>query len=440
MHLLTLGCVVPFVAHAIWTRTAVPLTLDAEQARRTSDQATEVARHVERELARLDVLLDTAAGQLQRSADLTLASDALADHGNSLTSRISIGVLDSVGVPVASLGGSAAVIDAVPVERRRRIVSSVTSAEAERARSHVGSMIDVRSPRAADDSVALILVRPVTAGRARCDCLGDVSGALIIAITESDARAMLGPYDGIPGTVVTVLDTAGATVAGTDARRWRSANDIWQDGRTSTRDSRSTDSAAIGVDGIIRTVASAPIAARPWRVVVGVPTLVAARVDTRVRDALLLAAGGLMLASVGLTATWRSFTTSMLRIIADLMPFASRGDGRPEPAQTADAPGDTTSDIALPKTAAPDPDRQADTTETFAMMAALAEFARATAGQPELQSAALARLQQLAGETPVRETSVHDTPEPVVGPGIIVTHLRIADDQVRFDTMPPTRV
>jgi hypothetical protein len=434
VHLLTLGCVVPFVAHAIWTRTALPLTLDAEQARRTSDQATAVARHVERELARLDVLLETAAGQLQRSADLSLASNALADPGDPLTSRISIGVLDSVGAPVASLGGSAALINAVPVDRRRHIVSSVTSGEPERARTHVGSMIDVRSTRAADDSVAFILVRPITAGRARCDCLGDVSGALMIAITEAGARAMLGPHDGIPGTVVTVLDTAGATVAGTDARRWRSANDVWQDGRTSTRDSRSTDSASVGVDGIIRTVASAQITARPWRVVVGVPTLVAARVDTRVRDALLLAACGLLLASVGLTVTWRSFTTSMLRIIAELMPFASRGDGRPKPVLAADAPRASTGDMASR------PARQTDTGETFAMMAALAEFARATADQPELQSAALARLQQLAGESPVSGTSVRDTPEPVVGPGITVTHLRIADDQPRFDTMPPTRV
>jgi hypothetical protein len=100
----------------------------------------------------------------------------------------------------------------------------------------------------------------------------------------------------------------------------------------------------------------------------------------------------------------------------------------------ADAPRASTGDMASR------PARQTDTGETFAMMAALAEFARATADQPELQSAALARLQQLAGESPVSGTSVRDTPEPVVGPGITVTHLRIADDQPRFDTMPPTRV
>ncbi len=434
MHLLTLGCVAPFLAHAVWTSTTLPLTLEAEQAQRASEQATTVARQVEQELERLDALLDSTAVQLDRSADLTLPFETRAADGDPLTSRISIGLLDSAGARVASLGGRGAVIDAVPLERRRRIVSSVTGTDWERPRTDSGSIVNVRPLRVAYDSVALIMARPVTAGRARCDCLGDVSGALIIAITDADARALLVPQRGTDGTVVTVLDTAGATVAGTDARRWRTAEDLWHDSRAATRDSRSTDSAAVGADGIIRTVASAQVATRPWRVIVGLPTLVAARVDTRVRDALLLTACGLLLAFTGLAATWRSFTRSMLRIIAELMPYASRGNGRPLPAHT-DAATASGGDMAAPDASAHRPDRAAETAETFALMAALAEFARATAGQPELQSVALARLQQLAGET-----SVHDTSKPVVPPTIAVTHLRISDDQVRFDTMPPTRV
>ena len=462
IHLLTLACVAPFVLHAVWVAERPPAA-DTRQAQHSVQRATAVAQHVDRELQRLDDLLDSASMQLQRSAEVARSDQMAIAPGDPLMSRISIGLLDSTGRRVAQLLGSDAVVDGISADRRRAITAPALRSVHGVPGAPRTTLVNLRAAGTPFDSVALIIGRKVTADDARCDCLRDVNGAVIIALTDAALREMLGSNHDADAAVVTLLDSNANTVAGTEARRWRTAADMAGAGQTASRHSGWTDSAEVGADGVIRSVGFATLKSRPWLVLVGLPTLVAARVDNRLRDTMLLAVLALVLASGALEVTWRAFTRSMLGTIVELMPFAARAPSRPDAKgigavlDLADA-GESSA-VRAPHDVDVAANQSAEMVESFALISALAEFARATADQPELQSVALARLQQLASERSARpdraDAAPADTEMRGSGTGfsgaavnahalielpiVTVKHHRISGDQARFDTMPPTR-
>jgi hypothetical protein len=451
VHLLSLLTVTPFVAYALWQAGIAPgIAVDVAQADRAQGRASALALHADSALRGLDILLDSGIVALDRSGEVTLETRGPVTGIAAMKTGMVMTFLDTAGNSVATISGEQAIVRGMAAARRRGMVADALRRARMNDRAQRRSSVDIRPQHAIKDSARLVLVRPLPALPARCDCLRDVDGTLVLALTDAGVRGLLGTDAYTGDSTVSVLDSTGNTIAGREANSWLRSEDI---ARTVAGGSSVSDSARASADGAMRFVGYAGLATRPWQVVVGIPLLVTAAADTRVRDAIVLTVLSLLLAWIGTELVWRRYQQSMLRIIAEVIPISSpRAQGRTQVAAPlmAASPAPRVADASGARA---DRATLAAESDTLAAIAALAELARATADQPELQSAALARLRELAAgqardhdteraaQFPARAAR-HAAPvtTEVVAPlpAMKVRHLRIRRDQRRFDTMPPT--
>jgi CBS domain-containing protein len=451
VHLLSLLTVTPFVACALWQAGIAPgIAVDVAQADRAQGRASALALHADSALRSLDVLLDSGIVALDQSGEVTLATRGAVPVRDAMKNGMVMAFLDTAGNSVATISGEQAIVPGMAAARRRDMVAEALRRARMNDRAQRRSSVDIRPQNAIKDSARLVLVRPLPALPARCDCLRDVDGTLVLALTDAGVRGLLGTDAYTGDSTVSVLDSTGNTIAGREATAWLHSEDIV---RTVAGGSSVSDSARASADGAMRFVGYAGLTTRPWQVVVGIPSLVTAAADTRVRDAMVLTVLSLLLAWIGTELVWRRYQQSMLRIITEVMPISSRmAQGRTQVAAPL-MEASTAPHVVDLGGAGADRATSAAESDTLAAIAALAELARATVDQPELQLAALARLRELAAgqahdHDPARaaqapaQAARHAAPvttevaAPL--PAMKVRHLRIRRDQRRFDTIPPT--
>ncbi|MCC7054093.1 MAG: PAS domain-containing protein [Gemmatimonadaceae bacterium] len=281
-------------------------------------RARAVASLMDERLRTVDDLLDSAMVQAARPGIGDRRIEIVDPRPNPLATTLTIAVLDSAGRRRRTFLGDADRVTAVPAERRAALVAPALAGRAASAGSALPTIVDEGLSRAAADSIAMIIVRPLLPRAVPCACLADTIGAVVALLSDKGIQSLLGS-DTLPENAVAVLLGRSGEPLGRIARpaRWidRGAGDSsvlatggQRDGVISVR----------GGDDASRLVGFATLERRPWRVYVGLPSEAAmAGSNDRLRDLALLALVALAIAGFGVTIVLRAFTAPVQTLIAD---------------------------------------------------------------------------------------------------------------------------
>lgn len=291
-------------------------------------RARTTSRELEENLASIDQLLDTAMAQLSSRGTPSLSGPPTDSVPISLSSSLIVAALDSTGNRVGMFLGSAATVDGIPQARRSSIVATAIE-NARRSRTGtVGWFADEGDERNTKDSVALIVVRPVTPGATPCGCLADSASAVVAVLTDHAVRALL-MSDSLPnGSAIQLTGSAGGPIGrlGTSDRLVSAdARDSLVAAAAAHRDGTIE---LQGPDNTSRAIGFSRLQRLPWKVFVGLPTTGTNAVpDQRIRDSLMLALLALVIAGVGLIRADKGANGPIQTLIRDTSRMAAGGAG-----------------------------------------------------------------------------------------------------------------
>ncbi len=320
------AAIAPFVLYAALSG-ARARSVAISTLRETSlSHARAVARSLDARLSSVDQMLDAATVQVRLPRVDTRVPQSTTSGDTFLDSALSIALLDTSGRRAGLLIGSASRIDSIPLARRRTLVLSALSSTLQSPirGSTSSTYVDEGIVRTERDSIAMIIVRPVVRGRIRCNCPADASGAVVAVVSDAAVRTLLGS-DSLPEGGVAVLTGRSGGLLGRPQ-----APERWTE-----RDSRDTAVVAAGVaregvleldgqDGVRRSVGFAALKRLPWRVYVGVPqSSSTGRLNSQLRDALMLAALALAIAVLGVIVASRSLGGPLQTLVADTKRLAA---------------------------------------------------------------------------------------------------------------------
>jgi signal transduction histidine kinase len=298
--------------HALRGRSTVsPAVQSATVAR-----ARATAAHVDEQLKLVDQLLDSAMAQVRRPGRQLRAPQLSDSLNRSLASTLTIAVLDASGRRAALVVGDGARIDGIPLARRTVAVGTAIGSARRRAAGATGSatFVDEGDTRADNDSIALIIVRPITRSGTRCDCLADAPGAVMAVLSDRTVQHLIGGDTLSSGALAVMTGSVGARLGRPSLATGWTGRD--------TRDSAVLASSVLregvvqveGDDGVRRLFGFSALARLPWRVYIGAPVTAAAAAPAHLfRDLLLLSLLAAVIAVVGIMLATRTVTHAPLQ-------------------------------------------------------------------------------------------------------------------------------
>ena len=307
----------------------------------TVARARATAHELDNSLVLIDGLLDSAASQLRSRGAPSLSGAPMDSVPLRLSSALVVAALDSIGTRTGTFHGSGATVDGIPLARRSTLVATAIENARRSKTGTVGWFADEGDERTSRDSVALIIVRPVTraADTPLCSCLADSASALVAVLTDNAIRALLGT-DSLPkGAAVMLAGSHSAAIGKAPA-----AN-LWID--ADSRDSLSEALATqrdgsvelLGADKAPRTLGFSKLQRLPWRVIVGLQAAtVSTLADKRIRDTLLLALLAMAIAGAGLWSSDKGLDGPVQTLLRDANKMLSGGVGLRS--EVAGMPGD----------------------------------------------------------------------------------------------------
>jgi signal transduction histidine kinase/HAMP domain-containing protein len=299
------------------------------------DRARQAARGVDDRLASVELLLDSAISQARRSRNGSLQG-ILADS-SELSRALTIAVIDTSGSRKALFLGDGRRIDGIPMARRSSLATMAIANARLAATDDVESFVDEGRGRSADDSIAMIIVRPLARAASGCDCLAAEPGAIVATLSDRAIQLLLASDSTTEGAVIALTGSSG-----------------WQLGRLATperwtdRDVRDSNTFGgmlekegtldmLGPDNVQRGVGFAVLKRMPWRVYVGTPMSTPAAAK-RLRDSVALALLSLLIAGIGATLAARRITVPLQTLAADAKRIAAGASSHRT--ATAKEPGD----------------------------------------------------------------------------------------------------
>ena len=324
--------ITPFVLygalHAIRGRSGVSTLVQAE----TLAQARVTARHLDAQLQLIEQLLDSAMTQVHRPGR-PLQPPQLSDSLNrALANTLTIAVLDASGRRTGLVIGDGARVDAIPLARRTIAVGTAIGSARRQAASSTAAatFVDEGDARSDADSIAVIIVRPITRSRTRCNCLADAPGAVMAVISDRTVQHLVGG-DTLPaGGLAVMTGSVGGLLGRPMLPGGWSDRDTRDSAVLSTRVQREGLLQLQGKDGARRTFGFAALDRLPWRVYVGAPLSAEASAPAHVlRDLLLLSLLALTIAAVGVVMAMRRHALSPRTSLATVLA------PRPESVRTA---------------------------------------------------------------------------------------------------------
>ncbi len=401
----------------------------------TLAQARITARHLDAQLQLIDQLLDSAMTQV-RQPGRVLQPPQLSDSLNrALASTLTIAVLDASGRRTGLVLGDGARVDGIPLARRTIAVgTAIGSARRQAASSSTAaSFVDEGDTRADADSIAVIIVRPITRSRARCNCLADAPGAVMAVMSDRTVQQLVGG-DTLPARGVAVMTGSVGGLLGRPMLPggW-SDRDTYDSALRSTSVQREGMLQLQGKDGVRRQFGFAALDRLPWRVYVGAPLSAEASAPAYVlRDLLLLSLLALTIAAAGVVMAMRphalSPRTSLAAVLAP-RPESVRttvpAAAATRPAATSTAAMSTAAMSTAAMSTAATGTAPMSTAATNAAPASAAATRRVSTNSAESTAPKSAAARPAAAKTPVAAPRAKTTPAQL---SAVVDHA----DQIAF--------
>jgi signal transduction histidine kinase/HAMP domain-containing protein len=317
------AAIAPFVLYAGLSAAQAKTSADSVVKAESLTRAKAAARRFDDRIQTIELLLESAMARVTQPSPNGISLPMADSLPNRFTSAWSMAVIDTGGRRVTSLLGSASRIDAIPRDRRTALVSMAIVNERQK-RNGPSTFVDEGVTRAANDSIAMMIVRAIPRPVSVCHCLADTRGALAAVLSDASVQSMLG-VDSLPdGGVAVLMGRSGLPLGHIiTPGRWieRDVPDTSMLG-ASVATEGVTD--IVGLDGERRTVGFAGLTRLPWRVYVGLARAkVSAVPDQRLRDAMMLALLALTIALVGVVLASRAYSAPVQMLIADTRRLAA---------------------------------------------------------------------------------------------------------------------
>ncbi len=290
------------------------------------ERARATAQSMDARLLVVDQLLDSAMVQVRRPGKAARAVTNIDAEPSPLSSTLTIAVLDTSGQRTSLLMGGEERVDRLPAIRRTSLVASAISIARQKRSDNTSSstFVDEGNTREDGDSIAMIIVRPITRSSTRCDCLADTPGALVAVLSDRAIQSLLGS-DTLPDGGIAVLMGGGGGLLGRPRvpERWIES-EIGDSTLLATSAVREGVVELKGKDQVARAFGFATLKRLPWRVYVGVPkSSLAAVPEQRFRDVLMLSVLALAIAVVGVVLASRAFSAPLQLLVADTKRLAA---------------------------------------------------------------------------------------------------------------------
>jgi len=315
--LVLAAAIIPFVLYMAVTsaqeKNVAGATLRAEAMAR----ARTTARTLDERMRTINELLDSAMVQINAPGERGLMQ--LADsRPNPLVRHLSIAVLDTTGRRRLLLLGEAARVDSIPKGRRDTVAAAASGGRS----GALFDRVDEGDSRIPNDSIAMIVARPIPKRAQPCGCLGDSTGVIVAVLSDKGLQGLLGT-DTLPeGAIAVMLGRSGSPLGRLEKpTRWI---DRYGDepALVSAGVEREGVFALRGKDDVQRAVGFSALERLPWRVYVGLPiSAKAERAEHGVRDAVALGAlsfaigmGGIMLVLGTFPSPLRTLTSDIARL------------------------------------------------------------------------------------------------------------------------------
>ncbi len=313
--------IAPFLLYAtlIAIRTSADVSPVVQSA--TVAQAQASARHVDAQLLLVDQLLDSAMTQARKPGRQLRAPEISDSLNRALASSLTIALLDASGRRTGLVIGDGARVDGIPLARRTIAVGTAIGSarrQSTAATTAAATFVDEGETRTDTDSIALIIVRPITRSATRCDCLADAPGAVMAVLSDRTVLHLIGG-DTLPSGSVAVMT---GSVGGLLGRPLLPGGWSDRDARDSAVLATSVQRDGIvqlrGDDGVRRMFGFAALARLPWRVYVGAPVAAAAPAPAHLlRDLSILSLLAAAIAVLGIVLATRASTRPLQRLLAD---------------------------------------------------------------------------------------------------------------------------
>ena len=318
------AAVAPFVLYAGLASARERTVVDSTMREVSRARARSTARSLDQRLLTVDRLLDSAMVRVRRPIGSMSVLQFPDSASTPLRAALSIGVIAPGGARTGELLGAASRIDAIPLERRNALISAAMGSMRRSSGTAAPTFVDFGGTRAATDSIAMIIARPLPRVGGKCRCLAETPGAVVAVLSDKALQTLLGA-DTLPEGGVAVLVGSAGVPLGRVAKPER-----WID--TDTRDTAllaaSVDREGVvqmtGRDEVPRTVGFAALTQLPWRVFIGVPTASAGTLPAQnLRDALLLTVLAMGIAAVGVVVASRNISAPLQTLVADTRRLAA---------------------------------------------------------------------------------------------------------------------
>ena len=318
------AAVAPFVLYAGLAAARERTIVDSAMRERSLARAKTTAHSLDERLMTVDRLLDSALVRVRRPIGSMSALQFPDSTANPLNGALSIAVIAPGGGRTGELLGSAARIDAIPLERRNALIGAAMGSVRRSAGTAAPTFVDDGGARAPTDSIAMIIVRPLPRVGGNCRCLAETPGAVVAVLSDRALQTLLGA-DTLPeGSVAVLVGSAGQPLGRiAKPERW-----IDRDTRDTSVLAASVEREGVlqltGQDDVARAVGFAALTQLPWRVFVGVPAGSASSLPAQnLRDALLLTVLALGIAAVGVVVASRNANAPIQTLVADTQRLAA---------------------------------------------------------------------------------------------------------------------
>jgi hypothetical protein len=158
------------------------------------------SNRVDHRLAYIHTLLNAAPAELAQSSNVLRAFGFATTDTSAALRGLSIALVDTTGARVSLLMGDGATIDALPLHARRGLATASVFRGRGSPNAQPDSSTAALRVQTWPDSQTLVFVKPIPHAGAPCDCLLDVEGAIVAALSPSGSRSFLTEDGMLAGT------------------------------------------------------------------------------------------------------------------------------------------------------------------------------------------------------------------------------------------------